>query len=180
MHRVHYFDTSEQAFDACLADDQTTPEGDVIVILSEGVVGLASTCPIAVTREAGVLQRIPSMARDVLLSELVHDAAQLRNAVETALVHRLSVEAQYLTFASTGHQLRRDEAAIILRFDDLLVIADAIDRRVDGLRDRLETVRPDSSQGLFLAHGISRLTQARHRLGDYTQPACWSSRTIVQ
>ena len=49
MYRVHYFDTSEAAHDACLDDGPCIEEGDVLAILSEGVIGLASTDPIAVT-----------------------------------------------------------------------------------------------------------------------------------
>ncbi|MFW2854614.1 hypothetical protein ACM61V_22500 [Sphingomonas sp. TX0543] len=41
MYRVHYFDTSEAAHDACLDDGACIEEGDVLAILSEGVIGLA-------------------------------------------------------------------------------------------------------------------------------------------
>ncbi|MFW2854076.1 hypothetical protein ACM61V_19580 [Sphingomonas sp. TX0543] len=43
MYRVHYFDTSEAAHDACLDDGPCIEEGDVLAILSEGVIGLASS-----------------------------------------------------------------------------------------------------------------------------------------
>ena len=37
MHRVHYFDTSAHAFDACFEERPDLREGDVVVILAEGV-----------------------------------------------------------------------------------------------------------------------------------------------
>jgi hypothetical protein len=66
MYRVHYFDTSEAAHDACLDDGPCIEEGDVLAILSEGVIGLASTDPIAVTLDPGALRIVRPMAMDVL------------------------------------------------------------------------------------------------------------------
>jgi hypothetical protein len=169
MHRVHYFDTSAHAFDACFEERPDLREGDVVVILAEGVVGLASIDPIAITRETGALRHLPAMTREVLLGEIVHEAAQITDAVETALVHRLPVEPQYLPFAGRRHVLRADEAAVVLRLDDILVVADAIDHRVRVLRERLDGVTADSSQALFIARGIEQLAEARDRLAAYAR-----------
>ena len=169
MHRVHYFDTSAHAFDACIEERSGLREGDVIVVLAEGVVGLASADPIAVTGETGALRHLPAMTREVLLAEIVHDATQITDAVETALVHRLAVEPQYLSFASRRHLLRADEAAVVLRLDDILAVADAIDHRLRALEARLDAVTPDSSQALFLARGIEQLAEARNRLATYAR-----------
>ena len=84
MYRVHYFDTSEAAHDACLDDGPCIEKGDVLAILSEGVIGLASTDPIAVTLDPGALRIVRPMAMDTLLTELVHDACQIRRAVAIA------------------------------------------------------------------------------------------------
>ena len=69
MHRVHYFATSADAFDACFETHPGLAEGDVIVALAEGVVGLASVYPIAVTRQGGALHHMPAMTREVLLGD---------------------------------------------------------------------------------------------------------------
>ncbi|ATI56836.1 MULTISPECIES: hypothetical protein [Sphingomonas] len=169
MHRVHYFATSADAFDACFETHPGLAEGDVIVALAEGVVGLASVYPIAVTRQGGALHHMPAMTREVLLGEIVHDAAQITNAVETALVHRLPVEPHYLPFASRRHILRAGEAAVALRPDDILAVADAIDHRLRALRTRLDGAVPDSSQALFLERGIAQLAEARDRLAAYAR-----------
>lgn len=91
MHRVHFYDTSEAAHDACLDDSPCIEEGDVIAILSEGVVGLASSDPLAVTMTSGALRVLRSMPTDQILRETVHDVAQWRHAVELALAHHLPV-----------------------------------------------------------------------------------------
>lgn len=51
---VHTFETTGEAYDACQCDD-AIHNGDVLLIPSEGVVGIADTWPVAVTFEAGKL-----------------------------------------------------------------------------------------------------------------------------
>lgn len=55
MHRVHHFWTSSDALNASLAEGEVR-EGDVLVVVGERVVGLASTDPIAITVNAGALR----------------------------------------------------------------------------------------------------------------------------
>ena len=102
-----------------------------------------------------------------------HEAHQylpmLFGAQGYALVHRLPVEPQYLSFAGRRHVLRADEAAVVLRLDDILAVADAIDHRLRALRARLDAVTSDSSQALFLARGIEQLAEARDRLAAYAR-----------
>jgi hypothetical protein len=45
---IIHFPTSGEAYDACQRDE-TINDGDVLVITSEGVVGIADTWPVAVT-----------------------------------------------------------------------------------------------------------------------------------
>lgn len=52
--KVHKFESTAEAYDACQCDDDIKT-GDVLVIASEGVVGIADTWPIAVTAERGQL-----------------------------------------------------------------------------------------------------------------------------
>lgn len=51
---VHEFETSGEAYDACQCDE-TIANGDVLLIASEGVVGVADTWPVAVTFAYGKL-----------------------------------------------------------------------------------------------------------------------------
>lgn len=51
--KIHRFETTGEAYDACQCDD--IDDGDVIVIERERVVGVADTWPFAVTVERGHL-----------------------------------------------------------------------------------------------------------------------------
>jgi hypothetical protein len=51
---VHEFETTGEAYDATQCDD-TIANGDVLLIVSEGVVGVADTWPVAVTFARGHL-----------------------------------------------------------------------------------------------------------------------------
>lgn len=53
---VHFFDTTGEAYDACQTDDLN--DGDVIVVRSEGVVGVVDTWPVAVTKANGKLHAL--------------------------------------------------------------------------------------------------------------------------
>lgn len=61
---VHHFSSTEDAYDACQCDE-AIKTGDVLVIASEGVVGVAYTWPFAVTPEAGELHQLGPDASDV-------------------------------------------------------------------------------------------------------------------
>ena len=54
---VHYFESTRDAYDACQCDDNIK-QGDLLIIESEGVVGIADTWPVAITTECGDLHRI--------------------------------------------------------------------------------------------------------------------------
>ena len=55
--RIHTFDSSGEAYDACQCDDDIK-NGDVLVIAKEKVVGVADTWPIAITAENGALHQL--------------------------------------------------------------------------------------------------------------------------
>lgn len=55
--KEHRFETSGEAYDACQCDDEIK-DGDVLIVESERVVGIAHTWPVAVTREHGALHRL--------------------------------------------------------------------------------------------------------------------------
>jgi hypothetical protein len=102
MYRVHHFASSTDAYEASL-DEGPVREDDILVIAAEGIVGLASTDPIAITTASGALKAFPAMSRDMLLAELVHDAATIGRAVNEAVRHCLPVVAQFLSFAGTSN-----------------------------------------------------------------------------
>lgn len=55
--KIHHYETTVAAYAATQSDDQVR-EGDVLIIESEGVVGLASTWPVAVTELSGELHHL--------------------------------------------------------------------------------------------------------------------------
>ena len=55
--QIHYFESTGEAYDACQCDENIR-EGDVLVIESEKVVGVAHTWPCAVTCESGKLHHL--------------------------------------------------------------------------------------------------------------------------
>ncbi|TVV76977.1 hypothetical protein [Sphingomonas solaris] len=168
MHRIHHFDTSEAAYEASL-NEWDVREGDVLVIASEQIVGLASTEPIAITIAAGALKTIEPMSRGMLLDELVHGEREIGHAVDEALRHGWPVAPHYLAFASPGRCVTPQQATTGVQFDNVIVavIVDAIDHRITALTERATTVDPESSQGLFLAQGLAHLKTARSRFrGD--------------
>ena len=70
MKQVHTFDSTGDAYDASQID---LDKGSIMVVESEGVVGLAWTWPVAVTAEAGELRmccqrlgiKVPTKLEDV-------------------------------------------------------------------------------------------------------------------
>lgn len=55
--RLHSFETSGNAYDACQCDDAIA-KGDTLIILPEGIVALACAWPVAVTAAHGALHRV--------------------------------------------------------------------------------------------------------------------------
>lgn len=56
---VHFFPDSGLAYDACQCDEGIA-KGDLLIIESECVIGVADTWPIAVSREHGALHWLPN------------------------------------------------------------------------------------------------------------------------
>ena len=56
---VHFFPDSGLAYDACQCDESIA-KGDLLIIESERVIGVADTWPIAVSREHGALHWLPN------------------------------------------------------------------------------------------------------------------------
>jgi hypothetical protein len=54
---IHKFESTGNAYDACQCDEDIK-NGDILVIASEGVIGIADTWPFAVTAEAGSLHTV--------------------------------------------------------------------------------------------------------------------------
>ena len=54
---IHKFDSTAEAYDACQCDEDIK-RGDLLVIESEGVVGVADTWPYAITEAHGELHQL--------------------------------------------------------------------------------------------------------------------------
>ncbi|ESY35392.1 hypothetical protein NKK48_30330 [Mesorhizobium sp. C386A] len=73
--KIHFFDSTGDAYDftQCIDDIKN---GDVLVIESEKVVGLADTWPVAVTKEAGNLHTLDDGKFESYLHQFGKDAGQ--------------------------------------------------------------------------------------------------------
>ena len=164
MHRVHYYDTSAAAYEACLDESPCIVEGDVLAIISEGVIGLASSDPLAVTIDAGALRSLAPMSSAAILRETVHDADKWRHAVELALAHHLPIAPQFLPFALRCVPLSPSQTVVALTLDDVMMAIDAIRHRETQLTKRAALIDAESSHGLFLASALCKLATARRHL----------------
>ncbi|EAT07488.1 hypothetical protein SKA58_19695 [Sphingomonas sp. SKA58] len=88
--RIHSFETSGNAYDACQTDD-AIKTGDLLLILPEKIVGLAYAWPVAVTLEYGKLLSFVSadhrtisdlMTTFPITSEQVIEAIHLARALD--------------------------------------------------------------------------------------------------
>ena len=163
MHRVHHFWTSSDAFDASLAEGEVR-EGDVLVVVHERIVGLASTDPIAVTVNAGALRSFPALAREQMLDELVHGEEAIAAAVDEAVRHGFPVANHYHGFASVSRPGIEHAAHVVFSLDDVAVMLDTVDRRIAALERDAE-----AAAGETVVERIGRLRTARERLAGYTR-----------
>jgi len=62
-YNVWNFDNTNEAYDSCMANENIK-EGDVLVIASEKVVGIAYAWPFAITKEWGALHFLKISAHD--------------------------------------------------------------------------------------------------------------------
>lgn len=62
--KTHYFNSTEEAYDACQCSDDIQ-KGDLLVVEKEEVIGVADTYPVAVTMERGEFHGLPLMPRPV-------------------------------------------------------------------------------------------------------------------
>lgn len=85
---IHHFDSTGQAYDACQCEAEIN-DGDVLVIESEGVVGLAHCWPVAITKLFGELHTAKSGRWDDLRGMFTEE--QLRKAETVALDMGLAV-----------------------------------------------------------------------------------------
>ncbi len=67
---THFFDSSSEAYDACMCSPKVK-RGDIIIVPSEKVVGVSDTWPVAITPETGELH---SKADDWSWEKLFSDA----------------------------------------------------------------------------------------------------------
>ena len=81
--RVHRFDITGEAYDACQCDERIK-DGDILVIRSERVVGVADTWPFAITKEHGSLHGLTDAATPESIGK---DKAILTDGWKAAVEH---------------------------------------------------------------------------------------------
>jgi hypothetical protein len=95
---IHIFDTTGEAYDACQCDESVN-KGDILFIPSEGVVGLADTWPIAITKAYGDLHTATAA------SELEGDAAILATVKYLTDAHLVEKRKRMALVDVQGDQL---------------------------------------------------------------------------
>ena len=91
---VHIFDDSVEAYGHCQWDDEVHT-GDVLVIPSEGIVGIAHTWPVAVTVEHKELHRAGSEWSG---AEAKITDQQIANAIKIAKEHGFPINSEVKVF----------------------------------------------------------------------------------
>lgn len=83
---THYFSSTADAYDSCqmgehVDTDEPVQKGDILIIESERVIGVAHTWPVAVTREHGELHIFqPAQATEAYCAEHGFPLHQVRHA----------------------------------------------------------------------------------------------------
>lgn len=91
--RAHLFDSTGAAYDTVQTDDNIRA-GDVLIIASEKVIGVAYTWPFAVTKDHGKLH-CPVGCKDSLIQSFLADADYPhRDAVLTGIGEAAKLAAQ--------------------------------------------------------------------------------------
>jgi hypothetical protein len=97
MTRIWVFNSTGDAYDACQCNEEIQ-DGDCLLVEEEGVVGLAWTWPIAVTKELGDLHGIDDKPDS--LATIMKDAGftveQVRFATETALQRGFALDKPFI------------------------------------------------------------------------------------
>ncbi|MDE2563021.1 MAG: hypothetical protein KGL48_12320 [Sphingomonadales bacterium] len=95
--RLHAFETSGNAYDACQCDEAIA-KGDTLIVLPEGVIGVAWTWPIAVTAAHGALHRVKDEPRSTLAdlaASFDMDVADLAAAIALARALGLALDSVF-------------------------------------------------------------------------------------
>jgi hypothetical protein len=85
--RLHGFATSGNAYDACQCDEAIT-KGDTLLVLPEGVIGIAWTWPIAVTAACGALHRVKDEPKSSLADLAATFEMQVDDLAEAIAIAR--------------------------------------------------------------------------------------------
>ena len=92
---VHKFESTGAAYDACQTDE-AVKNGDILVIESEGVVGVAYTWPFAVTWRTGELHKVGTGPEaDAIRTEFAKSIAAARKIAHQMAVEEPIDEAQF-------------------------------------------------------------------------------------
>lgn len=100
--RVHVFETSGNAYDGVQTDDRIAT-GDLLLVMDEGVVGVAMTWPFAVTAEAGHLHQVAPKREDTfdqLATSLGVEPAAMMRAISLARQLGFAIEPALLSLTA--------------------------------------------------------------------------------
>lgn len=79
----HFFDSTREAYDAANEDDEVNI-GDILVVQSEGVVGLAWAYPVAVTEKYGEFHHVENGSHADVFADAKFDLATVQVAIKVA------------------------------------------------------------------------------------------------
>lgn len=107
MPKVHVFDSSGSAYDCCQCDE-SIETGDILVIPSEQVVGIADAWPIAVTANAGKLHKFDetgtfaNYADGKLLPSVPAALEAIAKMLDGGFADAETIEGPFARFGSEG------------------------------------------------------------------------------
>lgn len=148
MHSVYHFDTATEALRVCGTGQ--IPNGSVLVIDNDCVIGLASDPPRAVTTHSGPLKPFLGQSRSAILAESEHDALHIGRAVDEAHRHGYPISEALTGFGSLRSQMSPSAREYHLTGDEVLALVEACDKRIEDYRRLLgEDIALTTSQQIW-------------------------------
>ena len=162
MYRVHHF-ASSAAAPSALRDNQVEPQ-EVLLVADECVVAIAGPTPFAVTAEAedfAVLDDATADATGLIAGVPVDTVVK---AVDEAIRHDMPLADPFVPYAT--HPLRTLGCALahIFNFDEILLVAEAINHRARRFAEKLARAPEDYVARSVWIASIGHLETARQKL----------------
>ena len=163
MIRIHYFATSTEARQAALSK-ATVRRGDILIVAAEEIVGIASALPVAITVAHGGLDSPTFSSNETVTHDLRLDYVSIRDAIEEAFRHGFPVQEQYLNFAGRDRAIGTSERVVTLTADEILVIAEAINFRVQSIEALIAQGGHSRASEQALRAVVTRLRSGRTKI----------------